>query len=144
MKGMTMDLSVVDGQLSVVNAKAPSDVSQSNADVVGAFVAGQKLMIAEGYGKFRSKSPGITPFYALLRIIVNARGPRMEESMAMVWKAGMRTWLSALLGSDGRHAKVEIRETRGIKWNGDGWRMRVNVGRCGYLRINAPIFLDFF
>src|SRR5579859_7292175 len=100
MVGMTMDLSVVDGQLSVVNAKAPSNVSQSNAEVVGACEAKQKPIVVERYGKFGSKSPGITPFYALLRIILNARGPRVAESRTKVWKAGMRTWLSALLGSD--------------------------------------------
>ena len=142
---MTIDLSVVNAKAQRrKDAKGSTEVSPSDADVVGAFVAEQKLMIADGYGKFHSKSPGITPFYALSRFVVNARGPRVAESKAKVCKAGMRTWLSALLRSGGGHAKVEIRETHGIKWNGDGWRIRLNAGGCGYLRINAVIFLNFF
>ena len=73
MVGMTIDLSVVNAKAQRrKDAKGSTEVSRSDVDVVGAFVAKQKPVIAERYGKFRAKTPGITPFYALLRFFERA------------------------------------------------------------------------
>jgi hypothetical protein len=81
MAGMTIDLSVVNAKTpSRKDAKKPSDLSQSNADVAGELDAMEKPVKIGDYGKIRSIMPGITPFYGISRFFeITARGAGIQR-----------------------------------------------------------------
>ena len=74
MRGMTVVLSVPNAKAQRRQvAKRTIEVSQSDADVLGAFEPKQTPVVTERYSKLRQKKAGITPFYALLRFTAQAR-----------------------------------------------------------------------